>query len=121
GYGQVPSGYGTPATGFGAFSDSFVPPSPRVFPQSDLGMLPPATSPQPTPASRGYAPASNAFNALYGLSDEPFSASQTATPGWLDELKATSSQQLPTTPHPPEARPPQQPGSPGNPRSEWLK
>lgn len=141
GYGQTPSGYGTPATGFGAFSDSFVPPSPRVFPQSDFSMLPPTTGSHPTPPTtrQGYAPASNAFNALYGLSDTASGSAQPGAPGWLDQLAGSGNpagRQLPETPHPPAANAPnmdettirrynqqnpapQPPGNPGSPNSEW--
>ena len=87
GYGQVPNGYGTPAAGFGGFSDSFVPPSPQVFPRSDGSMIPASTGALPVLGNgNGYAPNSNAFNAMYGMSDDPFAASQGGNPGWLDSL-----------------------------------
>lgn len=87
GYGQVSGGFHTPATGFNSFSDSFVPPSPQIFSPSDTSMIPPNTSILATFGNnKGYAPNSNAFNALYGLPDDPFASSQSGGSGWLDTL-----------------------------------
>lgn len=82
---QGMNGYGTPAAGFGGFSDSFVPPSPQIFPQSDASMIPPGSGAFPV-ANQGFAPASSAFNAMYGLPDDPFASSQGGAPGWMDNL-----------------------------------
>lgn len=88
GYGQLPGGFGTPASGFSSFSDSFVPPSPRAFSQSDVSTVPFNSGPLPVPTQNGgYTPASNAFNAMYGLPDDPFASSQGSnSPNWLDTL-----------------------------------
>jgi hypothetical protein len=87
GYGQTSGGFNTPASGFNSFSDSFVPPSPYSFPQGDTSMIPPNTNALALGHNTGYAPNSNAFNAMYGLPDDPFAASQGGGgPGWLDNL-----------------------------------
>lgn len=89
GYGRASNGYSTPATGFGGFSDSFVPPSPQIFSTGDASVGLPGTGVLPVPAhGNGFAPASNAFNAMYGLPDDPFAASQSGSPGWLESLNA---------------------------------
>jgi len=92
GYGYDPqqtSGFRALSNGFASFSDSFVPPSPQIFPQSTAGMIPQGSGAFPAPAQNqsGFAPASNAFNAMYGLPDDPFLSSQAGAPGWLDNLK----------------------------------
>jgi hypothetical protein len=86
----APQGYGfeTPAGGFAGFSDSFIPPSPQLFSQSEISMIPPGTGALPRlNDNHGFAPSSNAFNAMYGLPDDPFASSQPdGSPGWLDNL-----------------------------------
>ena len=81
-------GFGTPAGGFAGFSDSFIPPSPQLFSQSEISMIPPGTGALPRlNDNHGFAPSSNAFNAMYGLPDDPFASSQPdGSPGWLDNL-----------------------------------
>jgi hypothetical protein len=81
------NGYGTPAAGFGGFSDGFIPPSPQIFPQSDASMIPPGSGAFPV-VNSGFAPASSAFNAMYGLPGDPFSSSQNGAPGWMDNLNS---------------------------------
>ncbi|MEO7019572.1 MAG: hypothetical protein ABI234_05425, partial [Ktedonobacteraceae bacterium] len=89
GYGQAPGG----------FSDSFVPPSSRIFSQSDASMILPNTGALAAFGNgNGYAPNSNAFNAMYGLPDDPFASSQGGGPGWLGNLgngQNSSGQQRP--------------------------
>lgn len=86
---QQTSGFRALSNGFASFSDSFVPSSPQIFPQSTAGMVPQGSGAFPAPAQNqsGFAPASNAFNAMYGLPDDPFLSSQADAPGWLDNLK----------------------------------
>jgi hypothetical protein len=69
-----------PVTGpFNGFSDNFIPPSPQIFPQTgDPGMMQP-----------GFTPASSAFNAMYGLPEDPFSFPQNNRPGWMDGLSGS--------------------------------
>ena len=82
------NGFGTPADGFAGFSDSFIPPSPQMFSQSEISMIPPGTGALPRlNDNHGFAPSSNAFNAMYGLPDDLFASSQPGgSPGWLDNL-----------------------------------
>lgn len=76
------------ANGFASFSDSFVPPTPQIFQQNNAGLIPPGSGVLPVPENpvSGFAPASNAFNAMYGLSDDSFASSQPGAPNWLDNL-----------------------------------
>ncbi len=84
---QGMNGYASPANGFGAFSDGFIPPSPQVFPQSEASMIPPGSGVFPAVNNNsGFAPASSAFTAMYGLPGDPFSASQAGSPSWLENL-----------------------------------
>jgi hypothetical protein len=85
---QGMNGYAAaPANGFGGFSDGFIPPSPQIFPQSEASMIPPGSGAFPVVSNNnGFAPASSAFSAMYGLPGDPFSASQAGPPGWLENL-----------------------------------
>lgn len=85
---QGVNGYAAaPANGFGGFSDGFIPPSPQIFPQSEASMIPPGSGAFPVVSNNnGFAPASSAFSAMYGLPGDPFSASQAGPPGWLENL-----------------------------------
>ncbi len=76
GYGSpTGNGYGAPVPAFGGFSDGFVPPSPQSFLQSDASMIPPGSGAFPiVNENNGFAPNSNAFNAMYGLPGDLFSA-----------------------------------------------
>jgi hypothetical protein len=72
GYG--PGGYGPQdmnGYGPGGYPDGFMPPSPQMFPQGETSMLPPGSGAFPMIAN-GVAPASQAFNAMYGMPDSPF-------------------------------------------------
>ena len=84
---QGMNGYAAPANGFGGFSDGFIPPSPQIFPPSEASMIPPGSGAFPVVNNNnGFAPASSAFSAMYGLPGDPFSASQAGPPGWLANL-----------------------------------
>src|SRR5579883_1090335 len=84
---QGMNGYAAPANGFGGFSDGFIPPSPQIFPQSEASMIPPGSGAFPVVNNNnGFAPASSAFSAMYGLPGDPFSATQAGPPGWLANL-----------------------------------
>lgn len=87
---QPPAGFvpqGMNGNGPGGFSDGFIPPSPQIFPQSEGSMIPPGSGAFPVITSNnGFAPASQAFNAMYGLPDDPFSASKAGAPGWIENL-----------------------------------
>ena len=81
GFGSSP---GSNGAGFGGFSDGFIPPSPQIFPQNENTMIPPGSGAFPVMTNaNGVAPASPAFNAMYGLPDDPFAASQD---GWMANL-----------------------------------
>jgi hypothetical protein len=92
GNGVGPGNFGQPTmngygNGPGYFSDGFIPPSPQIFPQSDQSMIPPGSGAFPVIANaNGFTPASQAFNAMYGLPDDPFSSSQAGSPGWMSNL-----------------------------------
>jgi len=89
---QGPSGkgfgpQGPVGNGFGGFSDGFIPPSPQIFPQGENSMIPPGSGAFPVITNAGgFAPASPAFNAMYGLPDDPFAGSQAGAPGWMSNL-----------------------------------
>lgn len=73
GQGPGPGNSGPPGmanSGFGGFSDNFIPPSPRIFPQGGNNMPPPGSGAPPMSAN-GFAPASPAFNAMYGMPGMP--------------------------------------------------
>lgn len=81
-----------PGNGPSNYSDGFIPPSPQIFAQSDQSMIPPGSGAFPVITNtNGFTPASPAFNAMYGLPDDPFSASQAGAPGWMSNLGNTSS------------------------------
>ncbi len=89
--GPDPAGFGGIAglngAGFGGFSDGFIPPSPQIFPQNENSMIPPGSGAFPLITNaNGFAPASPAFNAMYGLPDDPFAGSQSGGPGWMANL-----------------------------------
>lgn len=71
--------------GYPGFSDGFIPPTPQIFPQSEASMIPNGSGAFPViNNTNGFAPASSAFNAMYGLPGDPFSSSQTGAAPWLD-------------------------------------
>lgn len=85
--GPASNGYAPQGNGYGGFSDGFIPPSPQIFPQSEASMIPPGSGAFPViNNNNGFAPASSAFNAMYGLPDDPFSPSQPGSSPWLDNL-----------------------------------
>ena len=85
------NGYAMPMNGMNGFSDGFIPPSPQIFPQGEASMIPPGSGTFPVPANNnGFAPASSAFTAMYGLPDDPFAGSQAGSPGWLENLGTTN-------------------------------
>lgn len=87
-----PAGFGPPVMHGGSFSDGFIPPSPQIFPQGDSSMIPPGSGAFPAITSaNGFAPASQAFNAMYGLPDDPFASSQAGSPGWMANLNSNRS------------------------------
>lgn len=96
------AGFGVPGgngAGFGGFSDGFIPPSPQIFPQGENSMIPPGSGAFPVIANaNGFAPASQAFNAMYGLPDDPFAGSQGGTPGWMSNLEHGGSSGGPSNP-----------------------
>ncbi|HEX7735278.1 MAG TPA: hypothetical protein VF458_10445 [Ktedonobacteraceae bacterium] len=82
-----PGPQGGNGMGFGGFSDGFIPSSQQLFPQGENSMIPPGSGAFPVIGnSNGFAPASQAFNAMYGLPDDPFSGSQAGSPGWMSNL-----------------------------------
>jgi hypothetical protein len=84
---QGMNGSAAPVNGLAGFSDGFIPPSPQIFPQSEASMIPPGSGAFPVVNNNnGFAPASSAFSAMYGLPGDPFSASQAGPPGWLENL-----------------------------------
>jgi hypothetical protein len=92
--GAGPAGFGPQGAngnGFGGFSDGFIPPSPQIFPQSENSMIPPGSGAFPViNNANGFAPASQAFNAMYGLPDDPFAGSQAGAPGWMSNLGSSN-------------------------------
>ncbi len=83
--GPLSMNYTGPGNNAGRFSES---PrmAPQNFPQNDASMIPPGSGAFPiVPANNGFAPASSAFNAMYGLPDDPFAGVQDRPPHWLDE------------------------------------
>ncbi len=93
------NGGGPVPAGFGGFSDGFIPPSPQIFPQAENSMIPPGSGAFPVIANaNGFAPASPAFNAMYGLPDDPFAGSQGGTPGWMANLEQNGRPGGPATP-----------------------
>ncbi len=116
--GYAPQGmnpYGQRESDFGNYADGFARPPSRVFSQSDMSMIPLNTGALPSPGrNEGYAPASPAFNAMYGLPDDPFAASQGGSlPNWLDNLtidqRSGFGGKQPATPHPLSGQPPSTP------------
>lgn len=88
---QGMNGYASPANGFGGGADGFIPPSPQIFPSSEASMIPPGSGAFPVVnGNGGFAPASSAFSAMYGLPGDPFAASQAGSPGWLENLSSGS-------------------------------
>lgn len=87
-----PGPQGGNGAGFGGFSDGFIPPSPQIFQQSENSMIPPGSGAFPVIGNaNGFAPASQAFNAMYGLPDDPFSGSQAGGPSWMSNLNNNGS------------------------------
>lgn len=66
------NGYVPQGNSYGGFSDGFIPSSPQIFPQSESSMIPPGSGAFPViNNTNGFAPASSAFNAMYGLPGGP--------------------------------------------------
>jgi hypothetical protein len=90
--GPDPAGFagfpGVNAAAPGGFSDGFIPPSPQIFPQNENSMIPPGSGAFPIITNaNGFTPASPAFNAMYGLPDDPFAGSQSGgASGWMANL-----------------------------------
>jgi hypothetical protein len=71
------------AGGISPFSDGFLPPVQQMFPHSDASMIPPGSGTFPiVDRNSGFTPASSAFSAMYGMSGDPFSASQIGRSNW---------------------------------------
>lgn len=104
-YNGPDAGFGGPpgmnGAGFGGFSDGFIPPSPQIFPQNENSMIPSGTGAFPVATNaNGFTPASPAFNAMYGLPDDPFASSQGGAAGWMANLEGGNGfNGTPTTPH----------------------
>lgn len=83
--GPASNGQAALNNGHPGFSDGFIPPTPQIFPQSEASMIPNGSGAFPViNNTNGFAPASSAFNAMYGLPGDPFSSSQTSAAPWLD-------------------------------------
>ena len=124
--GSTPGGYAPQANSYGGFSDSFIPPSPQIFPQSETSMIPPGSGIFPAiNNANGFAPASNAFSAMYGMPGEPFTDTQAGAPGWAENQSNGNGLRggpvTPQSPLPPVPQPPQPERQSGPQNSNWLQ
>lgn len=106
-FGQAGHGFGPPRHGFTAppaynygaanpglpasAPHSFVPPAQHGFPSHEASMIPHGSGAFPVVNNGGgFAPASSAFSAMYGLPGDPFSTSQAGPSSWLEQLGSNS-------------------------------